>query len=72
MLLNRVTHNIPFNEASIAKVMYGESCSGPFVSVDEINQKTSSADKIDYSKKIPGVDYRSFGEKINLEDISLH
>ena len=67
MILNRCTSNIPINESSIAKIMYGENNeikAGPFASASEINQKTSTSK--DYSKRIPGVNYRSFGKPIDL------
>ena len=66
MLLNRYTQNIPINESNITNMMYGPSVreNRPFVSADEIHQKTSFTK--DYSKRIPGVNYKSFGKKIEL------
>ena len=66
MLQNRCTQNIPINTSSIFNVMYPQDKVSVFLSPDEINQKTSTSNERDYSKRIPGVDYRSFGEKINL------
>lgn len=68
MLLNRYTQNIPINESNIANVMYGPSVkeNGPFISADEIHQKTSILGNRNYNTRRPGVNYKSFGEKITL------
>lgn len=59
MFQNRATQNIPFNEKDIANVIYSEKVSSPFVSMKEIEQKSSTGKN--YSEKCPGVNYKSFG-----------
>lgn len=64
MFSSRITHNIPFNEEAVMRIMYRPTEGSSFLKPEEINQKSSTGN--DYSQKRPGVDYKSFGEKINF------
>lgn len=63
MIQNRATQKIPINEASIANIMYNSSVSS-FLKPEEILQKSSTGKK--YAQRRPGVNYKSFGKKIEL------
>ncbi|MBO5387978.1 MAG: hypothetical protein J6A59_07560 [Lachnospiraceae bacterium] len=65
MFQNRATQNIPFNEADISRVVYNENYRGIFLDIREVENTTSSTHK-DYTKKRPGINYKSFGSKIDI------
>lgn len=64
MIQNRATQGIPINEASIANIMYNNSSASSFLKPEEIAQKSSTGKN--YAQKRPGINYKSFGRKIEL------
>lgn len=64
MFQNRDTQNIPFNEADINRVIYNENYRGTFLDVRDL--ENSSSTHKNYMEKRPGIDYKSFGSKIDI------
>ena len=64
MMQNRVTHDIPFNEAAIANIMYKNNNVSSFLKPEDMSQQSNTGKN--YAQKRPNVDYTSFGKKIKF------